>query len=188
MSYPDPLLRIKAKSLDPADIPGNIALIKDLAYTMYKEDGIGLAATQVGINKRIILIDISRKLDKDKEISYDKDIIKANKGLIVAINPEIVSAEGKIDFEEGCLSIPGFNAKVSRSRIVKVKTLDLSGKEIFFDAEDLLAVVFQHEIDHLNGTLFIDKVSPLKRSLYNASIKKSRARKTEKNLSLSNVR
>ncbi len=184
LEYPDIKLRIKAKPLSLNEIPENIPLIKDLAYTMYKADGVGLAATQVGEDKRIIVIDISRKTDKDKIFSLDEgNILNANKDLIVAINPEIISKEGKTVYEEGCLSIPKFNADIERASEIKVRALDLSGKEVIVEAQGLLGIVFQHEIDHLDGILFIDKASPLKRSLYNAALKKSRVKKQEKDVS-----
>ncbi|MCL4498489.1 MAG: peptide deformylase [Deltaproteobacteria bacterium] len=184
LEYPDIKLRIKAKPLSLNEIPENIPLIKDLAYTMYKADGVGLAATQVGEDKRIIVIDISRKTDKDKIFSLDEgNILNANKDLIVAINPEIISKEGKTVYEEGCLSIPKFNADIERASEIKVRALDLSGKEVIVEAQGLLGIVFQHEIDHLDGILFIDKASPLKRSLYNAALKKSKVKKQEKDVS-----
>ncbi len=184
LEYPDIKLRIKAKPLSLNEIPENIPLIKDLAYTMYKADGVGLAATQVGEDKRIIVIDISRKTDKDKIFSLDEgNILNANKDLIVAINPEIISKEGKTVYEEGCLSIPKFNADIERAGEIKVRALDLSGKEVIVEAQGLLGIVFQHEIDHLDGILFIDKASPLKRSLYNAALKKSKVKKQEKDVS-----
>lgn len=184
LEYPDIKLRIKAKPLSLNEIPENIPLIKDIAYTMYKADGVGLAATQVGEDKRIIVIDISRKTDKDKIFSLDEgNILNANKDLIVAINPEIISKEGKTVYEEGCLSIPKFNADIERASEIKVRALDLSGKEVIVEAQGLLGIVFQHEIDHLDGILFIDKASPLKRSLYNAALKKSKVKKQEKDVS-----
>ncbi len=184
LEYPDIKLRIKAKPLSLNEIPENIPLIKDLAYTMYKADGVGLAATQVGEDKRIIVIDISRKTDKNKIFSLDEgNILNANKDLIVAINPEIISKEGKTVYEEGCLSIPKFNADIERASEIKVRALDLSGKEVIVEAQGLLGIVFQHEIDHLDGILFIDKASPLKRSLYNAALKKSKVKKQEKDVS-----
>ncbi|MHB1661555.1 MAG: peptide deformylase [bacterium] len=181
LEYPDPQLRIKAKSLDVNEIKGNIPLIKDIVYTMYNADGIGLAATQVGVDKRIIALDISRKSDKNKLFSLNEaDILTANKGLIIAVNPEIIFKEGKTEYEEGCLSIPEFNADVERAWEIKIKAFDISGKEFVMEAKDLLSIAFQHEIDHLDGILFIDKVSPLKRSLYNAALKKKKSAKQEK--------
>lgn len=184
LEYPDPKLRIKAKPLNPNEIADNIPLIKDIVYTMNKADGIGLAATQVGIDKRIIALDISRKSDKNKLFSLNEaDILTANKGLIIAVNPEIIFKEGKTVYEEGCLSIPEFHADVERALEIKIKAFDISGKEFVMEAKDLLSIAFQHEIDHLDGILFIDKVSPLKRSLYNAALKKKKFAKKEKELS-----
>ncbi|MCL4542159.1 MAG: peptide deformylase [Deltaproteobacteria bacterium] len=184
LEYPDLKLRIKAKPLSNNEIFEAIPLIKDLAYTMYKADGVGLAATQVGVNKRIIIIDISRKGDKDKVFFLDEgNILNLNKGLIVAINPEIIHKEGKIIYEEGCLSIPKFNADIERASEIKVMALDLSGKEVIIEAQGLPGIVFQHEIDHLDGILFIDKASPLKRSLYNAALKRAKVKKLEKDAS-----
>jgi len=181
LEYPDPKLRTKARPLKHDEIAENIPLIKDLVYTMYKADGIGLAATQTGIDKRIIVLDISRKSDKNKLFSLSEaDILTANKDLIIAVNPEIIFKEGKTVYEEGCLSIPKFNADVERAWEIKVKALDILGREFVLPAKDLLSVAFQHEIDHLDGILFIDKVSPLKRSLYNASLKKKKSAKHEK--------
>ncbi len=183
LEYPNPKLRTKARALNADEIAGNILLIKNLVYTMYKADGIGLAATQTGIDKRIIVLDISRKSDNNKLFSLnEQDILTANKDLIIAINPEIVFKEGMISYEEGCLSIPKFNADVERASKIKVKAQDISGKEFVVEAKDLLSVAFQHEIDHLDGILFIDKVSPLKRSLYNASMQKKKTIKHQKEL------
>ncbi len=181
LEYPDPKLRIKATPLKMEEIADNIGLIKNLAYTMYKADGIGLAAAQTGINKRIIVLDVSRKSNKDKLFSLNEsDILTANKDLIIAVNPEIIFKEGKTSYEEGCLSIPEFNAEIERFWEIKVKALDILGNEFIVEAKDLLSVAFQHEIDHLDGILFIDKVSQLKRSLYNASLKKKKSASREK--------
>ena len=175
LKYPDPKLRVKASPIEISDIKNNIPLIKNLVYTMYKADGIGLAATQTGINKRIIVLDIARKKDKEISFAFDEDnILTANKDLIIAVNPEIIFKEGKTTYEEGCLSIPNFNADVDRFFEIKVRAYDISGNEFIVEAKDLLSIAFQHEIDHLDGILFIDKVSPLKRSLYNASLKKKK--------------
>ncbi len=174
LKYPDPKLRIKAKPLDKDSISADIPFIKSLVYTMYKADGVGLAATQVGINKRVIAIDMSRKSNKSKILSLsESNILTENEGLVIAVNPEIIFRDGKTVYEEGCLSIPGFNADIERAECIRVKTINISGEEVVLEAKDLLAVAFQHEIDHLNGTLFIDKVSPLKRSLHNAFLKKA---------------
>ncbi|MGM0549341.1 MAG: peptide deformylase [Bacillota bacterium] len=135
----DPVLRIKAKKIDEVTKKTN-NLIDNMFDTMYTEDGVGLAAPQVGISKRIAVVDIR----------------EGNK--IVLINPEIIKEEGKTIREEGCLSIPGEIGDVIRSKKIKVKSLDRKGNEIEFEAEDFEARAIQHEIDHLNGVLFIDKV------------------------------
>lgn len=135
----DPVLRIKAKKIDEVTKKTN-NLIDNMFDTMYAEDGVGLAAPQIGISKRIAVVDIRED----------------NK--IVLINPEIIEEEGKAVMEEGCLSIPGETGDVIRAEKIKVKTLDRDGNEIEFKAEGLKARAIQHEIDHLDGILFIDKV------------------------------
>ena len=122
-------------------------IIDDMFDTMYQEEGIGLAAPQVDILQRIITIDIEG--DKQNQL--------------VLINPEILDAEGETGIEEGCLSISGFRALVPRKEKVTVKALDRDGKEFTLKADGLLAICIQHEIDHLNGILFVDYLSPLKR-------------------------
>ena len=135
----DPVLRTKAKKIDEITEKIN-DLIDNMFETMYAEDGVGLAAPQVGILKRIAIVDIQED----------------NK--IVLINPEIIEEEGKAVMEEGCLSIPGETGDVIRAEKIKVRTLDRDGNEIEFKAEGLEARAIQHEIDHLDGILFIDKV------------------------------
>jgi peptide deformylase len=135
----DPVLRTKAKSIDEVTKKIN-DLIDNMFDTMYEEDGIGLAAPQVGILKRIAVVDIR----------------EGNK--VVLINPEIIEEEGKAIREEGCLSIPGETGDVIRAEKVKVRSLDRDGNEVEFEAEGLEARAIQHEIDHLDGILFIDKV------------------------------
>ena len=122
-------------------------IINDMFDTMYQEEGIGLAAPQVDILQRIITIEIEG--DKQNQL--------------VLINPEILDAEGETGIEEGCLSIPGFRALVPRKEKVTVRALDRDGKEFTLKADGLLAICIQHEIDHLNGILFVDYLSPLKR-------------------------
>ena len=122
-------------------------IIDDMFDTMYQEEGIGLAAPQVDILQRIITIDIEG--DKQNQL--------------VLINPEILASEGETGIEEGCLSIPGFRALIPRKEKVIVKALDRNGHEFTLEADGLLAICIQHEIDHLNGILFVDYLSPLKR-------------------------
>lgn len=151
LTYPNP--ELKKKSVPVTIINENIRTISaDMAETMYAAPGVGLAAPQIGIHQRIIVIDVSGK-DEPPE-------------LITAINPVIIHAEGEEYEEEGCLSVPKYAANVRRYSRVVVKGLDIEGNEKTWKTEGLLAVAFQHEIDHLEGILFIDHLSPLKRDLF----------------------
>jgi peptide deformylase len=126
--------------------------------TMYVAPGIGLAATQVNVHKRLLVIDISEKRNEP----------------LVLINPEILNREGIEETEEGCLSVPGFYDKVTRADRIRVRALDRDGKQIEFDADGLLAVCIQHEIDHLDGKLFVDYLSDLKRTRIRKKLEKDR--------------
>ena len=142
----DDRLRTVAKPVEEVT-PEIQKIVDDMIETMYDEEGIGLAATQVDIHKRIVVIDISETRDEP----------------MVLINPEILEKRGEDGIEEGCLSVPGARALVPRAAEVTVKALDRDGKEYTFDADDLLAICVQHELDHLMGKLFVDYLSPLKR-------------------------
>lgn len=145
--YPDERLRTVCQPV--AEINNEIRkIVDDMFETMYKEEGIGLAAPQVNIQQRIITIDL------DSE----------NSNQIVLINPEILESSGETGIEEGCLSIPGFRGLVPRKEKVTVKALNRDGNEFTLEADGLLAICIQHEIDHLNGVLFVDYLSPLKRN------------------------
>jgi peptide deformylase len=158
LTYPNP--ELKKKSAPVTIITDSIrGLVQDLAETMYAAPGIGLAAPQVGVHQRVIVIDISGKNEPPD--------------LIVAINPVIVHAEGESYEEEGCLSVPNYAANVRRHARVIVKALDLEGVEHTWNAEDLLAIAFQHEIDHLEGILFVDHLSALKRELFQRRARKA---------------
>jgi peptide deformylase len=151
LTYPNP--ELKKKSAAVVVINDAVReLARDMAETMYHAPGVGLAAPQIGVHQRIIIIDVSANDEAP--------------GLIVAINPVIVHAEGEAYEEEGCLSVPKYAANVRRHARVVVKALDLEGNEQTWKAEELLAIAFQHEIDHLDGILFIDHLSPLKRDLF----------------------
>ncbi|MBA2649504.1 MAG: peptide deformylase [Legionella sp.] len=145
---PDPRLRQVAKAIDVFD-DALQELISDMFETMYNARGVGLAAPQIGISLQLSVIDVIG--DKSNQL--------------VIINPEIVSSTGQKDFEEGCLSVPGAYDKVVRAEKVTVKALDRNGKPFEIQADGLLAECLQHEIDHLNGKLFIDLLSPLKRMM-----------------------
>jgi len=155
LEYPDPRLRKVAVPV-AAVTPDIQKLVADLAETMYAAPGVGLAATQVAVHKRVIVIDISETRDD----------------LRVFINPEIVAAEGEAECEEGCLSVPGYYDKVTRAAKVKVRALDQRGAALELEADGLLAVCIQHEMDHLIGKVFVDHLSPLKRARLSARLRK----------------
>jgi len=144
--YPDEGLREVCKPV-PEMTDELDKLIDEMFYTMYDAPGIGLAAPQVAVQQRLIVVDISETKDEP----------------IALLNPEIVKTAGKITWEEGCLSIPGIYAKVDRPSDILVRGMDRDGKTIEFEANELLAVCIQHELDHLKGKLFVDYLSPLKR-------------------------
>jgi len=165
LTYPDP--RLKKRSTPVEKIDRDIEkLLDDMAETMYDAPGIGLAAPQVGINLRVIIVDISA-------------VEKNSPGLIELINPEIVSVDGEETSEEGCLSIPDFTSKVKRKAWVKVQGLNRKGEPIERETAGLLARAFQHEIDHIDGLLFIDRLSRLKKELIKNKIKKALSNKRE---------
>lgn len=151
LTYPNP--ELKKKSVPVTIITDKIReLARDMAETMYDAPGVGLAAPQIGVHQRVIVIDVSPKDEPSN--------------LIVAINPEIVHAEGESYEEEGCLSVPKYAANVRRHAKVVVKALDPEGEEVTYQADGLLAIAFQHEIDHLDGALFVDHLSPLKKDIF----------------------
>ncbi|MBT0665355.1 peptide deformylase [Geobacter pelophilus] len=151
LTFPDP--ELKKKSLPVTVINDKTReLVRDMAETMYDAPGVGLAAPQIGVHQRIIVIDVA---GKDEEPN-----------LIVAINPVIVHADGESYEEEGCLSVPKYAANVRRHARVVIKALNLDGEEVTCKADGLLAIAFQHEIDHLDGILFVDHISPLKREIF----------------------
>lgn len=158
LTYPNPELKKKSA---PVTIINDAVreLVRDMAETMYDAPGIGLAAPQIGVHQRIIVIDIAGSDEPPQ--------------LIVAINPVIVHGEGEAYEEEGCLSVPKYSANVRRHARVVIKGLDLEGNEQTWKADDLLAIAFQHEIDHLDGVLFVDHLSPLKRDLFQRKFRKS---------------
>ena len=146
LHFPDPRLRIQAKPL-PAVTAETRRLVADMLETMYAAPGIGLAATQVGVDKRVIVVDVSENQDQPR----------------VYINPQILRRDGTERMQEGCLSVPGVFEEVERAEHIRVRALDRDGEPLEFDADGLLAVCIQHEIDHLDGKLFVDYLSELKR-------------------------
>ena len=161
--YPEKVLKQKAVPVTEIDEELQ-RLIDDMTETMYDAPGVGLAAPQVGVSKRLAVIDVSTK--------------GAKMPLLVLINPVFLRKEGSIEFEEGCLSVPEYTAKIDRAEKVAVRFHDRSGKEMELEADGLLAVALQHEIDHLDGYLIIDRISPIKREFFKK--KYAKARKTGK--------
>jgi peptide deformylase len=158
LTYPDTVLRNPTRELD--NIDGDVQkMIDQMSETMYAAPGVGLAAIQVGWDRSVLIYDISPSEDGGE--------------LQVLINPRIVEQEGKILSEnEGCLSVPEFRADVKRYASILVEGVDREGRPLKLEAEGMLAIVLQHEIDHLNGKLFIDHISALKRQMYTRRIKK----------------
>ena len=160
LEFPDPRLRTKAVPVDPAQVaaPDFQRLLDDMFETMYEAPGIGLAASQVDVHQRFMVIDVS----EDKS------------GPQVFINPEILSKVGEQVYQEGCLSVPGIFADVTRADAIDVRFIDRNGQAQELHADGLLAVCIQHEMDHLDGKLFVDYLSPLKREMVRKKLAKQR--------------
>ena len=155
LEYPDP--RLKKVATPVAAVTADVRrLVRDLAETMYSAPGVGLAATQVNVHKRVLVIDISDTKDQ----------------LRVFINPELLMAEGEAECEEGCLSVPGYYDKVTRAERIRVRAQDENGETFELSADGLLAVCIQHEMDHLQGKVFVEYLSPLKRARLSAKVRK----------------
>ena len=157
LHYPDPRLRKKALPVEKVDSEIK-QLVDDMFETMYQAPGIGLAATQANVQKRVIVIDISE--DKSNPLCF--------------INPEIISSDGAEEMEEGCLSVPGIYEKVKRAESIKVRAMNRDGDSFEMQADGLLSVCIQHEMDHLEGKLFVDYLSELKRQRIRKKLEKLR--------------
>ena len=155
LRYPDARLHKLAAAVTVFDEPLK-KLVADMAETMYAAPGIGLAATQVDVHKQVIVVDVSERHDS----------------LVVLVNPEIVEATGESDIEEGCLSVPGIYELVERAERVKVRAFDQNGKAFTLEAQGLLAVCIQHEMDHLEGKVFVEHLSQLKQQRIRAKLAK----------------
>ncbi|HHO69285.1 MAG TPA: peptide deformylase [Gammaproteobacteria bacterium] len=155
LQFPDPRLRERARPVDTVD-EGIRTLVDDMLETMYAAPGIGLAATQVNVHRRVLVIDISEDKSEPR----------------VFINPEILEREGVEEMEEGCLSVPGIYERVQRAERIRVRALDRDGQPFELEADGLLAVCIQHEIDHLDGKLFVDYLSQLKRQRIRKKLEK----------------
>jgi len=157
LHFPDPRLRTQARKVDSVDDQVR-ALVDDMLETMYQAPGIGLAATQVNVHRRLLVIDISSEQNAP----------------LVLINPELLATTGSEEMDEGCLSVPGIYERVQRAEQIRVQALDRDGKHFELEAEGLLAVCIQHEIDHLDGKLFVDYLSQLKRQRIRKKLEKQR--------------
>jgi peptide deformylase len=162
-TYPDPVLKNKTARVERIDATLN-RLIEDMIETMRAAPGVGLAANQVGVSLQLAVIDVSGREEGEKRHP-----------LIVIINPEIIAQEGTVVEEEGCLSIPDYTDKVKRAARVKVRAQDRTGATFELEAEGLLAKALQHEVDHLNGILFVDRMSSLKKSIFKRKFRKTAA-------------
>jgi peptide deformylase len=162
LEFPDPRLRTRAQPVPSVDAAVR-ALIDDMLETMYAAPGIGLAATQVNVHQRVLVIDVS----------------EARNQPLALVNPQIIARDGLEETEEGCLSVPGVYDVVKRAESIRVRALDRQGQQLEFDADGLLAVCIQHEIDHLEGKLFVDYLSDLKRTRIRKKLEKERERKGE---------
>ena len=160
LEFPDPRLRTKAVPVESSWLAEEATqrLFDDMFETMYAAPGIGLAASQVDVHKRFMVIDVSEAKDSQ----------------LVFVNPEIVASSGEEVCQEGCLSVPGIYADVTRSGTITVRALDRHGQPFELEAEELLAVCIQHEMDHLDGKLFVDYLSPLKREMVRKKLAKQR--------------
>ena len=161
LEYPDPRLR---KTAEPALVVDDALrqLADDMLETMYAANGVGLAATQVDVHKRLLVLDVSEERNQP----------------LILINPEILSAEGRAPGEEGCLSLPGIYDKLPRATHIRVRALNRNGEQFEMDAEGLLAVCIQHEMDHLEGKLFVDYLSELKRQFIRRRLEKERRQRS----------
>ena len=167
--WPDPVLKKKASPVQRVD-DSIKSLVNDLFETMYAADGVGLAAPQVGVLKQVIVLDTTPRQPESKPVAM--------------INPQIIAKEGSTRYSEGCLSVPGEAEEVDRAAKVTVKFLDVSGQEQTLEADGLLAVAIQHETDHLNGTMFVDHLSALKRELIRKRMKRLKAERAQQQVAV----
>jgi peptide deformylase len=159
LKYPHPVLKKRSEHVDKIDEAVK-KLIEDMRETMYEANGVGLAACQVGDPRRIIVVDVSP--------------IDPQKSFFAMINPEVIAEEGEVDHEEGCLSVPDCYEKLRRREKIRVRGISPEGKEMEVAGEGILAIALQHEIDHINGVLILDRVSRLRREIYRNKLKKEK--------------
>ncbi len=178
-TYPSPILKKVAVPVtkSPQDME---ELIKNMFYTMYRAPGIGLAAPQIGISERFFVLDVDYNREKIIDESGKETYALSDFNPMVFINPKIIKHEGTTTYQEGCLSVPGIYEDVERHESIEVEFQDIKGNHMILEADGLLAICIQHEIDHLDGIVFIDHLGPIKKNLYLSKLKKSK--KAKKNL------
>lgn len=157
LTYPDPILAKTATEIETVT-PEICQLAEDMLETMYHKEGLGLAAPQVGESCRLVVVDVTGPEKREEPLVF--------------INPRIVEAQGRVESSEGCLSVMNYRSKVQRAERVRLQALNLEGQPVEVEVDGMLAICLQHELDHLDGVLFIDKISRLKRSLYEQKLKK----------------
>lgn len=175
VTYPDPVLSTKAVPVTEFT-PDLHDLVKNMLFTMYHAPGIGLAAPQVGIGQRIFVLDVGYDREVVTNSAGKEEVRMSNFNPMVLINPVITGTSGTTTYEEGCLSVPGVYEEVKRYESIKVKYQDLNGKEHEMEADDLLSICIQHENDHLEGIVFIERLSNLKKNFYKKKMVKEKVK------------
>jgi peptide deformylase len=174
-TYPDPVLSAKAKAVTEFT-PDLENLVKNMLYTMYHAPGIGLAAPQVGVSQRIFVLDVDYEREVFTNTAGSDEVRMSDFNPMVMINPVITGTSGNTTFEEGCLSVPGIYEEVKRYESVHVKYQNLKGEPLEMEATDMLAICIQHENDHLDGIVFIERLSNLKMNFYKKKLIKEKVR------------
>lgn len=175
LSYPDPVLSAKALPVTRFS-PDLENLVKNMLFTMYHAPGIGLAAPQVGVSERVFVLDVDYEREVITNSSGQDEIRMSNFQPMVFINPIITGTSGTTVYEEGCLSVPGVYEEVKRHKSIHVKYQNLKGETLELEADDMLAICIQHENDHLDGIVFIERLSNLKKNFYKKKMIKEKVR------------
>ena len=175
LTYPDPILSTKATPVTEFT-PDLENLVKDMLFTMYHAPGIGLAAPQIGVGKRIFVLDVDYEREVVTNSKNQDEVRMSDFNPMVFINPVITGTSGTTTFEEGCLSVPGVYEEVKRHKSIHVKYQNLKGETLELEADDMLAICIRHENDHLDGVVFIESLSNLKKNFYKKKLVKEKGR------------
>ncbi len=175
LTYPDPILSQKAVAVTEFT-PDLENLVKNMLFTMYQAPGIGLAAPQVGVSQRIFVLDVDYEREVITNAAGEDEVRMSDFNPMVLINPIITGTSGTTTFEEGCLSVPGVYEEVKRHKSIHVKYQNLKGETFELEADDMLAICIQHENDHLDGVVFIERLSNLKKNFYKKKLVKEKVR------------